>query len=96
MALFRRSKDEPRFSGWIDVGIQAGLTLALSVVLLTLGGRWLDGQFGTSPLFLIVGALWGAVGGTWWVVLRVKQYSDAEEKREQAESGQKGSGNSSS
>ncbi len=84
MQLFKRSESKPRYGGWIDLGIQAGLTLALSVVLLTLGGRWLDTQLGTSPLFLIVGALWGAGGGTWWMILRVKQYSDSEEKRAQS------------
>lgn len=87
MALFARKTERPRYSGWLDLGIQTGLTLALSVVLLTLGGRWLDNQLHTSPLFLIIGALWGAAGGTWWVVLRVKQFSDSEEKREK-ESGE--------
>ncbi|MCB2210996.1 AtpZ/AtpI family protein [bacterium] len=84
MQFFKRSESDSRQGGWIDLGIQAGLTLALSVVLFTLGGRWLDAQLGTSPLFLIVGTLWGAGGGTWWVILRVKQYSDKEEKRAQS------------
>jgi F0F1-type ATP synthase assembly protein I len=82
MLLPGRERDRPRYSGWLDLGIQTGVTLALSVVLLTLGGRWLDGQLGTTPLFVIIGALWGAVGGTWWVVVRVKRFSETEEKRE--------------
>ncbi|GBE29192.1 putative F0F1-ATPase subunit [bacterium BMS3Bbin04] len=79
-----RDKERAQYGGWIDLGIQTGLTLALSVVLLTLGGRWLDEQLGTTPLFLIVGALWGALGGTWWVIIRVKRFSEAEEKRDEA------------
>jgi F0F1-type ATP synthase assembly protein I len=85
MLLPGRKKERPRYGGWVDLGIQTGLTLALSVVLLTFGGRWVDTQLDTTPLFLIIGALWGAIGGTWWVVVRVKQFSDAEEKLERGE-----------
>lgn len=40
-----------------------GLTLALSTLLFLLGGWWLDGKVGTTPLFLILGAFVGAGGG---------------------------------
>jgi len=45
-----------RFSGH-------GLTLALSMGLFLLGGWWLDGKLGTTPLLTIVGALTGAGAG---------------------------------
>lgn len=40
-----------------------GLTLAVSTVLFLFGGLWVDGRLGTTPLFTIVGALTGALGG---------------------------------
>lgn len=75
--LAKKEKKESSTSGWLDVGLQCGTTLAVSVLAMTLGGKWLDDQFGTTPVFLIIGALWGAVGGTVWVVLRVKRYGDS-------------------
>ena len=41
----------------------AGLTLTASVVLFGVGGYFLDRQFGTLPLFLVVGTVLGMVGG---------------------------------
>lgn len=43
--------------------IGASLTFVVAVVAMAYGGRWLDTKSGTAPLFLIVGALWGFVGG---------------------------------
>lgn len=42
----------------------AGLTFAVTVALFALGGHWLDGRAGTSPLFVLVGTLLGILGGT--------------------------------
>jgi hypothetical protein len=36
-----------------------GWYFAVCVVLGVLGGRWLDGRFGTSPLFALIGTLLG-------------------------------------
>lgn len=40
-----------------------GLTWALSVLLFLLGGWWVDGKLGTTPLLMIVGAFVGAGAG---------------------------------
>lgn len=32
-----------------------GATIAVPVVLLALGGKWLDGRYGTAPTFLLIG-----------------------------------------
>jgi len=40
-----------------------GLTWALSTLLFLLGGWWLDGKVGTTPLFTILGAFVGAGAG---------------------------------
>jgi F0F1-type ATP synthase assembly protein I len=39
-----------------------GLELVVPTVLLTLLGLWADSSWGTAPLFLIVGFLFGAAG----------------------------------
>ena len=44
-------------------GSVAGITFALILVLFTLGGWWLDGKLGTSPLWVLLGFACGSVGG---------------------------------
>lgn len=36
-----------------------GLDMVLSVVFGVLGGRWLDGRFETTPIWMIVGLVFG-------------------------------------
>jgi F0F1-type ATP synthase assembly protein I len=47
---------------WTEMGRYAhfGFQLALSMGLFLLGGWWLDGRIGTTPLLTIVGAMVGA------------------------------------
>lgn len=77
-----KSKEEkkPRFGSWYDLAFQTAATLAVSVLAGFFGGRWLDQQFGIFPLLTVIFAVWGAAGGTAWVVLKIKQYSDFLEK----------------
>lgn len=53
-----------RFAG---VGVQ----FALTILLLTLLGIWLDGRLGTGLLFTLVFLLLGFVGATWSLVHQV-------------------------
>ena len=49
---------------WWVVGLQCtgiGWYIAGAIVLGALGGVWLDGWAGTSPLFLLLGVLLGVV-----------------------------------
>ena len=48
-----------------------GLQLAASICLLALGGYWLDGRFGTLPVFLLLGVLVGSIGGTYSLIRKV-------------------------
>ena len=50
---------------WASAGQYTGhgLTWALSTLLFLLGGWWLDGKVGTTPLFTILGAFVGAGAG---------------------------------
>lgn len=41
----------------------AGLELGIAVALGALGGRWLDGRFGTEPWLLLVGLVIGLIAG---------------------------------
>jgi F0F1-type ATP synthase assembly protein I len=48
-----------------------GVQYALTILLLTLLGIWLDGRFGTGALFTILLLLLGFVGATWSLVKQV-------------------------
>jgi F0F1-type ATP synthase assembly protein I len=39
----------------INLAWELGYTIALPIVILGLGGAWLDKKIGTSPLFLLIG-----------------------------------------
>ena len=58
------------------------MTLAISVLVGFFGGRWLDQKIETFPWFTILGVLWGVGGGTVWVVIRLKQFGDQQEREE--------------
>lgn len=47
----------------LAVASQLGFVLGAAVLLGILGGAFLDTRLGTSPLFLVVGSIVGAVAG---------------------------------
>ncbi|MBZ0273258.1 AtpZ/AtpI family protein [bacterium] len=52
-------------------GISAvGLEMGISVAIGFLGGRWLDGKFGTAPTLQILGIFFG-LGAAFMAVLKV-------------------------
>ena len=55
--------------------LTVSITFALTVVLGLLGGRWLDGRLKTTPLFTLIGLLFGLGVGGFWAYLRIKQES---------------------
>ncbi|WP_211342340.1 AtpZ/AtpI family protein [Aquisalibacillus elongatus] len=48
--------------------------LSGSTIVGVLAGRWLDGYFDTSPLFLIIGLLLGLASGVYGMILLVKKF----------------------
>jgi F0F1-type ATP synthase assembly protein I len=42
-----------------------GMSFAASTLLFLLGGHWLDGKVGTSPVFALLGMFLGAGAGFW-------------------------------
>ena len=60
-----------------------GTYVALCIVLGTLGGRWLDGQFDTEPLLTVVGLFLGlalAIYGALQQLFEVLREIDARRK----------------
>jgi len=60
-----------------DVGAYLGLggTLAVTVLVGVAGGYWLDGKLGTTPAFVLAGAVVGllAAGYHFYRLVRVKR-----------------------
>jgi F0F1-type ATP synthase assembly protein I len=62
-----RKRVERQYLRFAGVGVQ----YALTILLLTLAGIWLDDKFGTAPLFLVVLLLLAFVGATYSLVHQV-------------------------
>ena len=60
-----------------------GIQFAVTILLFTAAGWWLDGQVDTTPLFILLGTLLGAVGGFYKLY---RTLMDMDEKRKQEES----------
>lgn len=57
---------------------QLGYVIAVPLVILALGGRFIDKKYGTSPWFLIVGMFLALVISTFWVYKKTAEImSDA-------------------
>ena len=61
------------------VGEFGGL-IAIPVVLFVLAGRWLDGRWGTKPVFIIVGFVIAAVVSGIMVWKRAKEVAEEYQK----------------
>ncbi|MBA2382655.1 MAG: AtpZ/AtpI family protein [Chloroflexi bacterium] len=53
---------------------EIGLSLLVTTLIGVLVGRWVDGQLGTLPLFVIVGFLAGAGSGTMLIYRLVSRF----------------------
>lgn len=62
-----RKRVEQKYLRFAGVGVQ----YALTILVLTFAGIWLDDRFETEPLFLIVCLLLAFVGATWTLVQSV-------------------------
>jgi F0F1-type ATP synthase assembly protein I len=62
-----RKRVEQSYLRFAGVGVQ----YALTILILTMAGIWLDNKFETSPLFLVVLLILGFVGATWTLVREV-------------------------
>jgi F0F1-type ATP synthase assembly protein I len=62
-----RKRVEQKYLRFAGVGVQ----YALTILILTMAGIWLDNKFETSPLFLVIFLLLAFVGATWSLVHQV-------------------------
>jgi ATP synthase protein I len=53
---------------------EIGLSLLVTTLIGVLVGRWVDGQLGTLPVFVILGFLAGAGSGTVLIVRLVSRF----------------------
>ncbi len=67
----------------------AGIQFAAALVLFIFLGGWLDKRYGTSPLFILVGALVGGGGSFYSLYRKISsvQKADDEERRKARERG---------
>jgi ATP synthase protein I len=80
----RRAGDIAGMYQQIGPYLGLGTQLAASVIVFLFIGKWIDGQLGTYPIFLLVGAFTGAVGGFYHFIKTVIQIGERK-RREQAE-----------
>ena len=62
-----RKRVERQYLRFAGVGVQ----YALTILILTLAGIWLDDKLGTAPLFLVVFLLLAFVGATFSLIHQV-------------------------
>ncbi len=60
--------------GYLVLFTEIGFTLLVTTLLGALGGYWLDGRLGTTPLFGMLGFLAGAGIGTYAIYKLVSRY----------------------
>ncbi|MCX6640828.1 MAG: AtpZ/AtpI family protein [bacterium] len=65
-----------------DLALRWGLTLAVSVLLGFLIGRWVDVKLKTTPLFLLIGVFWGLGGSFYSVFLQIKKLEKDDQTEE--------------
>ena len=81
-----KEKDRKKAAAaYAEIGPYAslGIQFAVTILLFLAGGWWLDGQLATTPLFIILGTLFGAVAGFYKLY---RTLMDLEEKRKREES----------
>jgi ATP synthase protein I len=62
--------------GWAYAALfsEIGISLLVTTLIGVLVGRWVDGQFGTLPVFVLVGFLVGAGAGTTMIYRLVSKF----------------------
>ena len=66
-AFFVILKDRMKNRELLSVGFELAYIIALPVIGFSLAGKWLDGRFGTMPLFTMIGIVLAIVSTTIWI-----------------------------
>ncbi len=64
----------------LALGLQLGLSFALPLVLFALGGRWLDGRFGTFPFLFLGGMVVASILGLFLAMTAVRRVARPREQ----------------
>ena len=83
--IYKKKDQKKKAAAYAEIGPYAslGIQFAVTILLFLAGGWWLDGQLATTPLFLLLGTLFGAVAGFYKLY---RTLVDLEEKRKREES----------
>jgi F0F1-type ATP synthase assembly protein I len=66
-------RDEAAKWSAFSLALSLGYAIAIPIIVLALGGRLLDRQFGTSPLFLLIGVSVSIILSRFGVYYRIKK-----------------------
>lgn len=66
-------KEEAANWSAFSLALSLGYTIAIPIIVLALGGRLLDRQLGTSPLFLLIGVVASVLLSTFGIYFKVKK-----------------------
>jgi len=72
--LPEKQKTTANRRGLISIAFQLGFIIALPIVVLGLGGKWLDRRMETAPLFTLAGILFAIVSTSVWIYRKFKNY----------------------
>ena len=78
-------KDRKKAGAYADIAPYAsvGIQFAVTILVFVAGGWWLDGRLGTTPIFILLGMLLGAVAAFYKLY---RTLMDLDEKRKKEES----------
>lgn len=74
----KEEEKKERSAMWLalDVAYQLGYLIALPIVILGFGGAYADKQFGTSPIFLLIGIVLSFIITTVGAFRKIKDITD--------------------
>ncbi|HEX5429737.1 MAG TPA: AtpZ/AtpI family protein [Patescibacteria group bacterium] len=66
----------PPVNKWllVNFAFEFGFIIAIPLLILALGGKWLDAKQGTYPAFTLAGVVLAIAASTLWISKRVKRY----------------------
>jgi LPXTG-motif cell wall-anchored protein len=56
-----------------SLGMEMGFIIAIPLLILALGGKWLDQKYNTTPWLTVFGILLAIAASTFWLTRRIKE-----------------------
>lgn len=70
--------------GYLYIALNFGVTAAVTIYLLMLGGQWIDDKFNSDPIFMMLGVLLGVAISFRSIFLKMKAIDKFEKNRKEA------------